>query len=436
MRTSKFVLSLLAAIFLFYVCSSAGDIGEQENPKSSIGSKGLTKPGSFKNIILTWQEDPKTSQAVTWRTEVRIRPAMAEIALSNPSPDFGNSAQQLIATSSTLKTGKDLSYYHTVNFTNLHPDSLYAYRVGNGKAWSEWFQFRTASEKQEAFSFIYLGDAQHDIYSLWSRTIRAAILEAPKARFMIHTGDMVNRRNSDKEWDEWFEAGGWILATIPSIPVAGNHEYNKRGLGGPSLSKYWKLQFALPELGREDLDETVYYIDFQGVRVVALNSNRAIKDQAKWMEKLLANNTSSWTIIAFHHPIYSSAKGRNNKKLIKYWKPVFEKYKVDLVIQGHDHVYARGRGFCSDEEDCRGPVYVTSVSGPAMYRLDDRVWMDRAAENTQLFQVISISGNTLSYQSITATGQVYDAFDLIKDGKTRLINKIPANAPEYRFNKK
>jgi len=436
MRTSKFVLLLLAAIFLFHVCSSAGDIGEQKKPKSSIGSQGLVKPGSFKNIILTWQDDPKTSQAVTWRTEVLIRQAVAEIALSSPSPDFGNSARQLIATSSTLKTGKNLSYYHSVNFTSLRPDTLYAYRVGNGEAWSEWFQFRTAGEKPDAFSFIYLGDAQHDIYSLWSRTIRAAVLEAPKARFMIHTGDMVDRRNSDKEWGEWFEAGGWILATIPSIPVAGNHEYKKRGLGGPSLSKYWKSQFTLPELSREDLDETVYYNDFQGVRVVALNSNRAIKDQAKWMDKLLANNTNRWTIIAFHHPIYSSAKGRNNKKLIKYWKPVFEKYKVDLVIQGHDHIYARGRGFCSEAEDCRAPVYVTSVSGPGMYRLDGRDWMDRAAENTQLFQVISISGNTLSYQSITVTGQVYDAFDLIKGGKTRLINKIPANAPEYRFNKK
>jgi hypothetical protein len=173
---------------------------------------------------------------------------------------------------------------------------------------------------------------------------------------MIHTGDMVDRRNSDSEWGEWFKAGGWILATIPSIPVTGNHEYKKRGLGDPSLSKYWK--------------------------------------------------------------------------------PVFEKYKVDLVIQGHDHVYARGRGFGAGEEDRQGPIYVTSVSGPDMYRLDGRDWMDRAAENTQLFQVILISGNTLSYQSITVTGQVYDAFELIKEGKTRLINRIPYNAPDYRFNKK
>jgi hypothetical protein len=54
--------------------------------------------------------------------------------------------------------------------------------------------------------------------------------------------------------------------------------------------------------------------------------------------------------------------------------------------------------------------------------------MDRTGENIQLFQVISISGTVLSYKSITVTGEVFDAFDLVKkDGKPReLIDRIPA----------
>ena len=43
---------------------------------------------------------------------------------------------------------------------------------------------------------------------------------------MIHSGDMVDRHNSEREWGEWFEAGGWILAMIPSIPVAGTDLVN------------------------------------------------------------------------------------------------------------------------------------------------------------------------------------------------------------------
>lgn len=428
-----YLLYITILLLLFHGCKNASDNRNQVTPGHENISAGLLQPESFKHIILTWQGDPRISQAVTWRTEIRISQALAEIAPSDPSPDFGSSARQFTAQSTMLETDRGARYYHTVNFTDLRADTLYAYRVDSGKVWSEWFQFRTASDEQKDFSFIYLGDAQHDVHSMWSRTIRAAILEAPKARFIIHTGDMVDRRNSEHQWAEWFEAGGWFLAMVPSIPVAGNHEYKKRGLLEPILSSYWKNQFALPELGRKDLDETVYHIDFQGVRIVALNSNLEIEDQAKWLKKLLTKNTSSWTIIAFHHPIYSSAKGRVNEKLIEHWKPVFEKFKVDLVIQGHDHVYARGRGSCSGQSGCLVPVYVTSVSGPGMYRLDGRDWMDRAAENTQLFQVISISGNNLRFQSITATGHVYDAFELIKEEQTRLINKLPSNAPDYRF---
>jgi hypothetical protein len=67
-----------------------------------------------------------------------------------------------------------------------------------------------------------------------------------------------------------------------------------------------------------------------------------------------------------------------------------------------------------------------------MYDIESRYGLDRTAENTQLFQVISISGNRLQYQSITVTGEVYDAFDLIKTDKTVLVEKTPPDAPEYR----
>ena len=40
---------------------------------------------------------------------------------------------------------------------------------------------------------------------------------------------------------------------------------------------------------------------------------------------------------------------------------------------------------------------------------------DRIGNNKQLFQVISIDGDKLSYQSYTALGELFDAFDLIKN---------------------
>ncbi len=74
------------------------------------------------------------------------------------------------------------------------------------------------------------------------------------------------------------------------------------------------------------------------------------------------------------------------------------------------------------------PVYVVSVSGGKMYRVkanwdeyegDSRALRDRIGNNKQLFQVISIDGDKLSYQSYTATGELFDAFDLIKNKNSR-----------------
>ena len=387
----------------------------------SIKSGARERPKPFDHIFLTWAGNPATSQAVTWRSFVESSKPMAEIATATSSTGFAGKASQIPAVTSSLKINNQSVYYHSVNFTDLKPNTLYAYRVGNGDIWSEWFQFRTAGTDAEPFSFLYLADAQNEISSLWSRTIRAAILHSPGIRFMIHTGDMVDPKNSPHEWNEWFNAGSWVFASIPSLPATGNHEYKIYRGQGRELSKFWRPQFTLPENDIPVLAETYYHLDYQGARFVVLNSNRKIEKQARWLEKVLGDNPHRWTIVTLHHPVYSSVRGRDNKLVREQWSPLFNKFNVDLVLQGHDHVYTRGYA----PGKSGGPVYVTSVSGPKMYKLARREWMARAGEGLQLFQVISIDGDVLNFTSVTVTGEVYDAFDLIKkDGNAgELINK-------------
>jgi predicted phosphodiesterase len=390
------------------------------------------------HIILTWKSNPDTSQSVTWRTDSSVSQAVAEIALASPAPDFGKNAKKYQATTTKLHTEAGLVFYHSVNFINLRPKSLYAYRVSADANWSEWFHFRTASNRPDPFSFIYLGDAQNNIHSLWSRAVRSAYAYAPTASFMIHAGDLVNQANSDQQWSEWFQAGGWIFAMMPIIPVAGNHEYEKDNNNNHRISNYWRPQFMLPEHLTNGLEETVYAIDCQGVRIIVLNSNERLSEQARWLENLLQDNPNNWTVVTFHHPIFSSAKSRDNNKLRNLWQPIFDKYKVDIVLQGHDHNYARGRNIQNNTNRFKrenGTMYVISVSGPKMYQLSSNRWMDRAAENTQLFQVISITKTTLHYEARTVTGELYDSFDLIKrEGAPNVfVEKISPEIPERTF---
>ncbi|MEZ4938769.1 MAG: metallophosphoesterase [Crocinitomicaceae bacterium] len=272
---------------------------------------------------------------------------------------------------------------------------------------------------------------------MWSRLIREGYRKDPNAAFIIHAGDLINNAHSERQWHEWFRAGDWIHSMLPSISTPGNHEYQARTKEDQEndireLSVQWRPQFSFPENGVPGLEETNYYLDYQGARIISLNSLRMIEEQAEWLDRNLEDNPQKWTIITFHFPIYSASAQRDNEELRAIWKPIFDKYKVDLVLQGHDHSYARGRDRVPEENivggfnkrTSTGTVYVVSVSGGKMYDIRPNGWedfegaeRDRAAENTQLFQLIRVDGDKLSFEAYTATGELYDAFDLIKSKK-------------------
>lgn len=378
-------------------------------------------------IILTWSGDPATTQSVTWRTDVTVTKGLAEIAEATDGPDFRKSAEQFTAVTEPLKTEMNEAHYHSVTFTQLRPDTMYVYRVGDGENWSEWHQFRTASAGPAPLEFIYVGDAQNDIFSMWSRVIREGFMNAPRTRFLVHAGDLVNTGTNDAHWGEWHRAAGWINGAVSAFPSPGNHEYggsSKRG-----LTAHWRKQFTLPANGVPGLEESNYHLDIQGVRMISLNSNEKQKEQAEWLDKLLAENPSRWTLVTFHHPIFSTGKGRDNKSWREMLQPVFDKHGVDMVLTGHDHTYGRTNVVAGTNVQAgkAGTVYVVSVSGPKMYKVDPKPNMVRVAQDTQLFQVIRIDGDRLIYESRTARGVLYDSFELRKrKGRpNQMINRIP-----------
>ena len=72
-----------------------------------------------------------------------------------------------------------------------------------------------------------------------------------------------------------------------------------------------------------------------------------------------------------------------------------------------------------------GTVYAVSVSGPKMYDLGGRPWMKSRAEKLQLYQIVTIDGDTLNYEAKTADGKLFDEFELRKGkhGSRRLIER-------------
>ena len=507
------LLSFLIAFLSFGIISHENWEAAKFSPKLAHEPSPLPD-----RVVLTWEDDPATTQSVTWRTDISTKVGKAHLAVAN-SNGRALETKEFKATTTYFKSDINEANFHSVKFSNLKPDTIYAYRVGDGINWTEYYHFKTASDRPRPFSFIYFGDAQNEVRTHWSRVFREAFREAPRAAFTLHAGDLIDNPSWDAEWGDWHQGPDWVNGTIPVIATPGNHEYERinqgpdyerfwmtkngekievnmtafnpqstdkgtvyeasfigpkgnsssfkindggniifvddgieaitgfktsdllgtsfysaplydrqRDPGIPAVTNHWRPQFAFPiqNVPDESLKETVYYIDYQGVRFISLDSNKAKEMQVPWFRRVLEDNPNRWTIVTFHHPVFSPGSDRDNKELRELWKPILDEYKVDLVLSGHDHTYARTgqvdtgnlknipSGYQQAYDPDIGTVYVVSVSGPKMYGITKGNYAKRVAENTQLYQTIHINDKTLEYKAYEATGKLYDKFVLEK----------------------
>ncbi|OHD07811.1 MAG: hydrolase [Sphingopyxis sp. RIFCSPHIGHO2_12_FULL_65_19] len=385
-------------------------------------------------IVLTPGADPAREMAIAFRTDTAQAVAEAQLALSVDGPTLEEKAKLVTGTSMPVASSYGPALYHQVRFTGLTPDTVYAYRVKGAAGWSEWYQFRTAAAEAKPFRFLYLGDVQNGILTYASRVIRQAFHAHGDIRLTVHAGDLVGQRDDldhDDEWGEWNQAGGYNYAIVPQVPATGNHEYvdvvQPDGSEAYRLGPYWPAQFALPTNGADAAKATTYYTDYQGVRFIVLDGTSAInlgtmKAQTDWLDATLASSKANWNVVLFHQPVFTCARPNDTKEIKAAWKPVFEKRKVDLVLQGHDHCYSRLTGEAGREASAKaradgsvqGPVYLVSVTGSKMYRLNDRAGRqpDKVAEATELYQIVDVEPQRLKFRTYTASGRLYDGFDL------------------------
>lgn len=397
-------------------------------------------------IVLTPGADPAREMAVAFRTDTAQAESQAQLAVSVDGPTLEEKAALITGKAVRVESSYGPALYHHIRFTGLTPDTVYAYRVKGAAGWSEWYQFRTAAAEAKPFRFLYLGDVQNGILTYASRVIRQAFHAHGDIRLTVHAGDLVAQRDDldhDDEWGEWNAAGGYNYAIVPQVPATGNHEYvdvlKPDGSESRKLGPYWPAQFALPANGADPVKATTYYTDYQGVRFIVLDGTAAIdlgsmQAQTDWLDRALASSKANWNVVLFHQPVFTCARPNDTAEIKAAWKPVFDKRKVDLVLQGHDHCYSRltseaGRKASAKaraDGGVQGPVYLVSVTGSKMYRLNDRAGRqpDKIAEATELYQIVDVEPQRLKFRTYTASGRLYDGFDLERGAGGNRLHEI------------
>lgn len=424
--------ALAIALVALAAPAFAQAVGENEpNLQVPSGSVRYLPDAMPDRIIATPAQDPARGFAVNWRTSASVHAPVLQIVPAGDSPDVGTPREVRAMTAAYTLDGR-AAHVHRADVDGLQPDTLYMFRVQGQGSWSGWRQLRTAAAAGTPLTLLYFGDTQNKNLSHVGRVVREAMRHAPEARMALLAGDLQSNATIDDEWGEMFEALGDLPSVMLVAPAAGNHEYREEFEDTPQerrvLSDHWRAGFALPRngAGGAHTRDTTYWFDVQGVRIAVLDGTSALDlgsagAQARWLDGVLGGNPNPWSIVVIHQPVYSP-RGREASGVIRSaLQPVIERHGVDLVLQGHDHTYGRRSGERSGQSL---PQYIVSVTGPKQYRLSDEAkrTMDPTAEDTQLFQVLHIDGTRLRYQARTATGRLYDDFEITRaaDGRKTL----------------
>jgi 3',5'-cyclic AMP phosphodiesterase CpdA len=149
-----------------------------------------------------------------------------------------------------------------------------------------------------------------------------------------------------------------------------------------------------------------YYSFVKGpARFVVLDTNFVEPAQLQWFERTLRSSTDEWKIVYFHHPIYSDGDRHGpDVSLRVLLEPLLVQYGVDVVLAGHEHIYERIK-------PQKGISYFI-VGSSGQLRRGGLTRSEQTAsgfDQDRAFLLAAISGDAMSFQAISRTGQAVDS---------------------------
>jgi Calcineurin-like phosphoesterase len=171
-----------------------------------------------------------------------------------------------------------------------------------------------------------------------------------------------------------------------------------------------------------NMDGKRYYSFKRGnAMFLALDSNYPEPQQIEWITQQLKSSGSTWKICYFHHPLYSHSRYHGpDSDLRKLLEPILMQNGVQVVFNGHEHVYER-------LHPKNGINYFVLGNSGALRTGDLRPSPETAKgfDTDQTFELVEIAGDELYYQTISRTGQTVDAGKL-EAGKKPASESAPS----------
>ncbi|QOI99325.1 MAG: metallophosphoesterase [Phycisphaeraceae bacterium] len=316
----------------------------------------------------------------------------------------------------------DLTPIGEARLTGLKPQTTYFYRVtrtaeNGAKAVSPILSFQTAVPADRAWAFGIIGDTQRN--PTVTRKCAEGIFNL-RPNMVIHLGDVVDDGFAKNQWlQDLFEPMSGLLAHVPMYPVIGNHEKN---------SQMYYDYFSLPT------PEYYYTFTYGNAQFFMIDTNKDCapgSEQYQWLDQQLGSSTATWKFAAHHHPCFSSdiddygdtERGDPTKvpqwgdRRAKHLIDLYEKHGVDIVFNGHIHVYERTWPLYKMSINMdKGVRYITSGGGGGGLEkaAHNRTWFSLHFANVHHYCYATLFDGTIQFKAYDIEGRMLDTFELTK----------------------
>lgn len=356
-------------------------------------------------ILLTFGDSIGENRNVSWQCDSMLQPSHLELQDME-----GTTIQTIPAKGESYESSGGKSAYYVARLRGLKSGHQYRYRVCTNEQYSDWYAFRVSTHHDHT-EFLFVGDVQDTIAGIANQLLKQAFRQHPKTEFLVCGGDLIERP-LDCYWAEMFKTLDSIAQVVPILTVTGNHDYWKGVVC--RLDPRFRLVNSFYQDSRVD-DNLVFSVHYGDIQFFCLDSNREcwyLWQQREWLKQQLAASRAKWKIVVVHHPLHSIKSKTNN--LIQRWMfdDLVQEYGVDLVLQGHEHAYARLHVAAST------PVYTVSHCSPKNYLVTDDKRFDHFETGSRYYQKVQTHLDTLFLTAYDAvTGECCDSIPIIKTTK-------------------
>lgn len=349
-------------------------------------------------MLLSWIDDPKHSQYISWRTNTDIQ--KSQLKYWSEGLDTVVQSATTVLLKDPLLINNLAVKRHSVHLQKLQAGTRYSYQIWTDEKASEVRQFQTEAE-QEDFAFAWFGDVHND--ESWGEKLPNWTTKFPDVKFHLFAGDLVNTGLYRDQWDMLWHAAKPIMDR-PIFAAPGNHD-SQEGLPPSMFLEYLKA----PNTGPKHLDQGLSYaFNYQNCLFLMLDAvGSDVAKQADWLAECLASSKQQFKVVTFHFAPFTEEG--DYRDIEEHWIPLFEKYHVDLVFNGHFHFYQHV------QPKPAGPHYIMSVATSVK---DDKIiapqTLGKWKNQGYLYQFVRVQPGKLVFTALDADLHIIDQFEITK----------------------